>query len=188
MAVWFQFLSLTSLVLWESSSTTQGPAGCAGAVTPVSLGRDALGRCPLIRALCPPHAWGSGPFLFLGGVVRSVFSVVSSSKVCWPRTTEWLWEKWWDTSFHWGLCQAAYGPSTVLTPVHPRKELTVSQLAAPCSLGNSHVCALLPVWAIHSVEDLTHVAFCSLSRYSYCPGARATTSEVFQRSPTTQLL
>lgn len=88
MAVRFRFLSLTSLALWESSSTTQGPAGCAGAVTPVSLGRDALGRCPLIRALCPPHAWGSGPFLFMVGVVRSVFSVVSSSKVCWPRTTD----------------------------------------------------------------------------------------------------
>lgn len=71
------------------------------------------------------------------------------------------------TSFHWGLCQAAYGLSTVLTLgdfrvppfVHPGKELTVPQLPAP--LG-------------------------SLSRFTCCPGT--TTSEVFQRSPMTQLL
>lgn len=104
-------------------------------------GRDALGGCSLSQAFCLPHVQGmTGPFLFV------VWAVC-----------------------HWGLCQAAYGLSTVLTLgdfrvppfVHPGKELTVSQLPVP--LG-------------------------SLSRFTCCPGTRATTSEVFQRSPMTQLL
>lgn len=63
----FCFFSLISLALWESSCTTQGPASCVGATTQVSLGRYALGRCPLIQAFCPPHAQGMGPFLFVVG-------------------------------------------------------------------------------------------------------------------------
>lgn len=60
------FLPLISLHLWKSSSTTQGPAGCAGAVTQVSLGRCALAGCSLIQAFCPLYAQGMGPFLFCG--------------------------------------------------------------------------------------------------------------------------
>lgn len=63
----FCFFSFISLALWESSCTTQGPASCVGAVTQVSLGRYAWGRCPLIQAFCPPHAQGMGPFLFVVG-------------------------------------------------------------------------------------------------------------------------
>lgn len=51
------------------------------AVTQVSLGRCALGRCSLIQAFCPLCAEGMGPFLFCGWCSLS-FLLSIHSEVC----------------------------------------------------------------------------------------------------------
>lgn len=95
-------------------------------------------------SFCPPHTQGMDPFLCV--VVCSLRGLVAIH----PWMT--LGEQCWGTSFPWGICQAVYGPSTVLAPG------VFSACPSLCILGRSAL--FLSCHCPVALATATSVPFC----------------------------